>query len=77
MIRAGEDWLGLLGARQLVASSVQDWQPLPVLWDGKGPEPGARLFWRRRARLVCVEPLAQNAIDRGRSLRELRLAVYI
>ena len=35
LIRAGTEWLGLSGARQLVASPVQDWQPLPALWNGK------------------------------------------
>jgi hypothetical protein len=29
--------MGLSGLRQLVASSVQDLVPLPVLWSGKVP----------------------------------------
>lgn len=37
MIRAGEEWQGLLGARQLVDCSVQDLVALPVLWNGKFP----------------------------------------
>jgi len=37
LTQTGKGWLGLLGARRLVASPVQHWDPLPALWDGKVP----------------------------------------
>ena len=52
MAQTGKEWLGLSVAWRLVASSVQDWQPLPVLWTGKVARRGRRRsgrFWGGRS----------------------------
>ena len=52
MIRASEEWPGLLGARHLVGCSVQDLVELPVLLNAESPRRGRRRSaLARRARL--------------------------
>lgn len=53
LTQTGKEWLGLRGARQLVASSVRDRQPLPVLWSDKVAQrerPGSGALARGPAR---------------------------
>ncbi len=58
MIRAGEEWLGLFGAWQLVGCSVQDLVALPVLWNGKFP--------RRERRRSGLARRARSGLERAR-----------
>ena len=58
LIRAGEEWQGLLGARQLVGCSVQDLLALPVLWNGKFP--------RRERRRSGLAGRGRSGLERNR-----------